>query len=81
MNSYSRIYTLLTEELIGEVRKSDKKTRWDRKALAARLANREAGSMLTRKNQRRLTKTKAKIKTAFKSGENNNQADTYAGEK
>ena len=62
MNSYIRIYNLILEAPLS---KSEQKTRWDRKALAARLANREAGSMLTRKNQRRLTKVKSRIKTGL----------------
>ena len=59
MNSYSRIYNLLKVQI--DENESEQQTRWDRKALAARLKNREVGSMLTRKNQRRLTKVKARL--------------------
>jgi len=39
--------------------------RGDRKELQARLKSREAGSPLTRKNQRRLTKVKAGLKSVL----------------
>ena len=46
--------------------KGETKQNFDRIGKRARLRNREAGSMLTRPNQRRLTKIKAKVGNLFK---------------
>lgn len=53
MNSYDRIYEMLIKE------DDEEEPRVSRRA---RLRNREAGSMLTRKNQRRLNRVKAGLR-------------------
>ena len=67
MNTYERLYNKLIENesegypekgIKGGTKAAEKESRNVRRA---RLRNKEAGSILTRKNQRRLTKMKAKI--------------------
>jgi len=72
MNGYERIYEILSEQE-GTKRKKEYgskkgeiKQNFDRIGKRARLRNREAGSMLTRPNQRRLTKIKTKVGKLFK---------------
>ena len=71
MNTYERIYTVLIENaskgypekgIKGGTMAAEKESRTGKRA---RLRNKEAGSMLTRKTQRKLTKLKARIASSF----------------